>query len=194
MATDKDLLDAVGRLFEALSPLDDESRDRALSSVRALLGMTSEAPVMQTAIAPSAREGDVGPPSARPLSLVELMNDRNPTTNPQTIAVFAYYRERVEAKPRFSRADLKYYFPKARLSPPGNYDRDFSTAVKHGWIHEDGSESYLTTRGIEAVESGFTSATPATAKRATKRRATSTKKPTKKKVSRRPRGSRKTGE
>ena len=27
--------------------------------------------------------------------------------------------------------------------------------MKNGWIHEDGGESYLTSRGVEAVESGF---------------------------------------
>jgi hypothetical protein len=43
----------------------------------------------------------------------------------------------------------------AKEKPPRNYDRDFVEAVKKGWIHEDGAESYITSKGIEAVESGF---------------------------------------
>jgi hypothetical protein len=41
------------------------------------------------------------------------------------------------------------------VPPAGNYSRDFGEAVRAGWIHEDGSESYLTTKGIEAVEGSF---------------------------------------
>ena len=83
------------------------------------------------------------------------MNEKRPGTNAQRIAAFAYYRERTESNPRFSRADLELYFQKAKLAPAGNYGRDFAEAVRAGWIHEDGAESYLTTKGIEAVESGF---------------------------------------
>jgi hypothetical protein len=89
------------------------------------------------------------------LSPVELIQEKNPATNSQKIALFAYYREKYEGLSRFSRGDLKTYFSKAKESPPGNYDRDFNNAVKVGWIHEDGSESYLTSKGLEAVEAGF---------------------------------------
>jgi len=52
---------------------------------------------------------------------------------------------------------LHSYFSKAREKPPANFDRDFVEAVKRGWIHEEDSESYLTSKGIEAIESGFPS-------------------------------------
>ena len=71
------------------------------------------------------------------------------------VALFAYYRERYERQPRFARGDLLAYFSKAREAPPSNFDRDFSNALKYGWIHEDGAESYLTSKGLEAVETGF---------------------------------------
>jgi len=83
------------------------------------------------------------------------MQEKNPVTNPQRIAVFAYYRERVQGLPRFSRRDLEGYFADARVPPPANYDRDFNAAVQQGWIHEADDQSYLTTKGIEAVEAGF---------------------------------------
>jgi hypothetical protein len=91
----------------------------------------------------------------RPIGLVELINEKRPGTNSQRIAVFAYYREKAEGSPRFSRADLETYFAKAKLPPAGNYARDFAESVRAGWIHEDGAESYLTTKGIEAIENGF---------------------------------------
>ncbi len=67
------------------------------------------------------------------------MNEKEPGTNAQRIAVFAYYRERTENNPRFSRGDLEAYFSKAKLAPAGNYPRDFAEVVRAGWIHEDES-------------------------------------------------------
>lgn len=83
------------------------------------------------------------------------MIDKQPVTNAQRLALFAFYRERMENLPRFARNDLELYFAKAKEPKPGNFDRDFTNAVKEGWIHEDGSDSYLTSRGVEAVEAGF---------------------------------------
>ncbi len=64
-------------------------------------------------------------------------------------------RERHEGLPRFSRDDLKPYFSKAHIKPPENYDRDFNSALQKGWLHEDDADSYITTKGIEAVEANF---------------------------------------
>ncbi len=94
-------------------------------------------------------------PSSRPLSLIELVQDKQPSTKPQFIALFAYYREKYENQPRFARGDLEGYFARARQTPPSNFDRDFAETVRRGWIHEEGADSYITSRGIEAVEGGF---------------------------------------
>jgi hypothetical protein len=51
----------------------------------------------------------------RPLSVVELMQQKNPATNTQKLALFAYYREKVEGLSRFSKADLRTYFGRARV-------------------------------------------------------------------------------
>ncbi len=83
------------------------------------------------------------------------MQQKRPATNSQRIALFAYYRERYDGLARFARNDLLSYFSKAKEKPPANYDRDFVEAVKRGWLHEDGADSYITSRGIEAVEAGF---------------------------------------
>ncbi len=95
--------------------------------------------------------------TGRPVSIVELIQEKQPGTQAQRIALFAYYREKHEGLARFSRADLQSYFSKAKEPPTTNYGRDFVEAVKKGWLHEDGADSYITSRGIEAVESGFAS-------------------------------------
>ena len=158
------VIEALQSVHAALKPLDAEERTRVLASVYALLGMRgpdlapAAAPVSRPA-APSAPDAPVVGTStrsqARPLSINELLQEKSPGTNAQRIALFACYRDKHEGIPRFTRDDLKGYFAMAKEQPPTNYDRDFVEAVKRGWIHEDGAESYVTSKGIEAVESSF---------------------------------------
>ena len=188
-------IDAVKAIYEALEPLDEPTRDRAIASAMSLLGMTTRpvetprATGQQVTQAP-AQVAPAVARSDRPMGLVELMQEKQPATNPQRIAIFAFYREREEGLPRFGRHDLEQYFPTARVPKPGNYDRDFNSAVQQGWIHEAGSESYLTTKGIEAVEAGFAgkraartkAAAKSSVKKASSRKKAATKRPTKTKV------------
>lgn len=154
-------VDAVQQVYTALEPFDDQARKRIIDSVVSLLGMRTgalAAEVQRRLPAPtgSASAGQVEQPGpSRPLSPRELIQEKQPTTNAQRIALFAYHREKVEGLARFSRADLESYFAKAKEPPPGNYGRDFQAAVSLGWIYEDGDDSYLTTKGLEAVEAGF---------------------------------------
>jgi hypothetical protein len=143
---------AIEDIYAALKDLDSVTRKRVLSSAFALLGESTPASNPAAVIVNPATQSPI---SVRPIGLVELINEKRPGTNAQRIAVVAYYRERTEGNPRFSRADLEAYFAKARLAPAANYSRDFNEAVRAGWIHEDGAESYLTTKGIEAIEAGF---------------------------------------
>jgi hypothetical protein len=144
---------ALEAIYAALKNLEAVDRKKVLSSALALLGETAPTAEGQRPIQPPLQPTPTI--SARPVGLAELITDKRPGTNAQRIAMFAYYRERSEGLPRFGRTDLKPYFAKARLAPAGNYDRDFGEAVRAGWIHEDGSDSYLTTKGIEAIEAGF---------------------------------------
>jgi hypothetical protein len=144
---------ALESVYAALKDLDAGARKKVLSSAFALLGVEG-APAINVAppqAAPLAQTSAGG----RPVSLVELVKERDPGTNAQRIALFAYYREKHEGLARFSKDDLKPYFAKAKLPQAGNYDRDFGDAVRKAWIHEDGDESYLTSKGIEAIEAGF---------------------------------------
>lgn len=152
---------AVQQVFEALKGMDAEGQQRVLTAALALLGLSfvgapASAPVRAPLAGPTGVSA-MGAPGRRK-GLTELVNEKSPSTSSQRIVLFAYYRDKHEGLPTFSRADLRPYFAKAKLSPPSNYDRDFSNAVERGWIHEDGSESYITSNGEKLVESGFTGA------------------------------------
>lgn len=149
------IIAAVEAVHTALKDLQADERSKVLTSVRALLEITGGGalPPQPTQVTPSSSFSASQVP--RPVSIVEIMQDKKPKTIAQVIALFAYYREKFEGATRFGRDDLEPYFGKARLKPPGNYGRDFVEAVKRGWIHEDGSDSYLTSKGVEVVESGF---------------------------------------
>ena len=151
--TTDNLVEAVQVVYNALEPLSIEDRDKVIASVQALLGSRSTAPSQTTTTAPTV--GSLPQATTRPKSLVEVIQEKGPRTIIDNITLFAYYRDMYERLPRFARNDLKGYFSKARLGPPSNFDRDFVEAVKRGWLHEEGSGSYITTKGIEAVESGF---------------------------------------
>jgi len=150
------LLSANQAVLDALGPLGPADRQRVLASVMSLLGIS---PIT----APSENSDPSAPidarpaPDSRPLSLGELFAQKQPVTNPQRLAVFAYYREKYERKPRFfARPDLRPYFAQVREKDPGtNYDREFKKALKLVYIHEDGTKSYLTSTGLSAVEVGF---------------------------------------
>jgi hypothetical protein len=145
---------ALEAIYAALKELDPQGRKKVLSSVFALLDIDAP-PTLHPSSRHSITEERHPATSSRPVSLVELINEKKPGTSTQRIALFAYYREKSEGLSRFTRDDLKPYFAMAKQPPASNYDRDFVEAVRKGWIHEDGADSYLTTRGVEAVESGF---------------------------------------
>ena len=154
---------AVQAIHDALKSFEGAERSRILSSALALLGMAGQggggqdSAVERGGTQTSSGQGNQRqtPAGLRPVSLREVMDKAAPASFSQNIAVFAYHREKHEDLPRFSRADLRGYFSKAKLTPPSTYDREFTKAVKLGWIHEEGDDSYLTTKGLEAVEAGF---------------------------------------
>lgn len=154
------LVAAVQTVFEALEPFDESARQRILASVVSLLGgqplHSGGAPMGAGGSPPGHPALTAARPIAdRPLSPVELVQEKKPATNPQRLAVFAYYREKSEGLTRFAKDDLKAYFPKAKIPLPQNLDRDYGKAVTAGWIYDDGADSYLTSKGLEAVEAGF---------------------------------------
>lgn len=154
------VMSAVNSVYNVLKPLKPEERRRVLASVRSLLDTSSEIPTEKTGYS-AAGQSDalVGErtATARPVAIRELILDKHPHSHPEKITLFAYYREKYENQPNFSRQILKSYYASSHETPPRNFDRDFGHVVRRGWIHEEGENSYITTRGIEAVESGFAS-------------------------------------
>ena len=161
---DDSKLDAVQEVYRALRDLKEDERISVLNAATALLAMSSSLAIQaggSVSITPGTGTLQIGAPqlgAAKKLSIIELLGDKNPKTNPERIALFAYYREHIENLPQFERDDLRPYFTKARLAPPTNFDRDFGVAVSKGWIHEEGADSYLTNSGSQVVEAGFSSA------------------------------------
>jgi hypothetical protein len=144
------------KVYEALKPLSAEEQQRVLSSALALLGMkVGNQPLSPGGMTPTGEPGLPSAPATRGKGLAELHGEKKPSTNIGRIVLFAYYRDRYERTPTFARGDLRPYFAKAKVSPPANYDRDFSKAVAKGWLHEEGADSYITQKGTELVESGF---------------------------------------
>lgn len=173
----KSPLEAAKIIYETLEPLDEEIRLRVITSALTLLGMTSTGlPTNQNFLQNDAGQ-QFRQTGERPVSPIELIQEKNPSNNVERLALFAYYREKYEGLTRFAKNDLKSYFSKFRLPPAQNFDRDFRDAVQAGYIYEDGSESYLTSKGLEAVESKFTGKPQQKAK---PKKADATKKPTKK--------------
>jgi hypothetical protein len=152
---------AATAVMKALEPLSSEERARVLHSAAALHGISFSRRSGGTTGPESDKVSEGGQDAVeeagqgKRLSIVEFLRQKEPVTNSQRIAAFAFYREHVEKKGNFARGDLEHYFALAKLAKPGNYDRDFAGAVREGWVHEDGSESYLTQGGERAVREGF---------------------------------------
>lgn len=153
--------EAAAAVMKALEPLSQDERVRVLDSTSALYGVVDSARRSKAGAGDEDMHEIRNEPGGRvrtrekPLSIVEFLAEKKPVTNAQRIACFAHYRENVEGKPNFARGDLETYFSTAKLAKPGNYDRDFSSAAREGWIHEDGASSYLTQNGERAVAQGF---------------------------------------
>ena len=169
MADKKDpTISALEAVHNALKPLDSTERQRVLASVCALLDIADIPATAQTSSPPTESRQKTGPSTpVRPVAIRELIQEKRPNSHPEYITLFAYYREKHQNLPTFSRSALEEYYRTSRVPPPSNYDRDFVKAVERGWIHEDGDNSYITSKGLEAVESSFAAA-PATNRKGTK--------------------------
>jgi hypothetical protein len=170
MATSKDpTIAAVETVHAALKALEPPERQRVLASVYALLEITGTLPSAagQTSTRTQA--------PVRPVAIRELIQEKKPSTHPEFITLFAYYREKHQNLPTFSRSGLVEYYGTSLEKPPKNYDRDFVKAVKRGWIHEDGDNSYITSKGLEAVESNFSDSRQVSPKKPSQARKTRAK-------------------
>lgn len=169
-------VEALQQILTALKPLPAGLRSRVIASVQVLLGIQGPLSSTEAGTPPEKTEVPEGESGGRArtsskdrlTSIGELVAAKGPRTNAQYITLFAYYRERYQGLTRFSRDDLRQLFADARKKPPENYARDFGETVKKGWIHEDGDNSYITSKGMEIAESGFEGPTRSKPRRARK--------------------------
>lgn len=133
------------------------TKDAALAVISVALG---GAPSMEGAggaqpgagSRPAAR-ATVGSSGETPGEFIERVGARS---NPDKIVAFGHYLHD-SGQNDFAREDIKALFRAAHESPPGNFPRDFRTAVSSNRIAQEGaSDRYFVTKtGRAAVESEF---------------------------------------
>src|SRR6187402_471673 len=104
---------ASAAVMAALHDLNQEERSRVIQGAAVLLGVAPGPAPAATQSTNARRDNDSGggvtPQQGKKISLVEFIKEKQPSTNPQKIACFAYFREHMEGVENFSRADLSDY-------------------------------------------------------------------------------------
>jgi hypothetical protein len=96
--------------------------------------------------------------SGQRLSLREVLEDSGAKTIPSKIVTIGSFLRDHEGQATFSREDNKARFKTAGEPAPANYPRDFSKALRSGWVaedHQSPGQFYVTRRGDEAVAGRF---------------------------------------
>lgn len=103
-----------------------------------------------------------------PLSLREFLDKIGAIKKPDQITTIAQYIIDYEKQEDFDREDIRSRFLTAREPLPGNFARDFALAQKNGWlaeVHGKKNRFYVTTKGIQAINNGFSSGKSTAARR-----------------------------
>lgn len=97
---------------------------------------------------------------SRRTSLREFLEESEAKRNPDKIISIAEYLLQYEKVELFTKEVIKSRFRLAGEAAPANFPRDFTWAVKNGWIAEDSNSTgsfYVTQRGRNAIENKFSS-------------------------------------
>ena len=103
-------------------------------------------------------EPDLTPGGGRRQSVREYIDGVEAKRNVDKILAIASFLETVRGEETFSVDQVKREFRNARERVPGNFSRDFSWAVRNGWIAADDEapgEYYVTQEGRKAVADKF---------------------------------------
>ncbi len=98
------------------------------------------------------------PKPAERLSLREYLDDVQAKKNAEKIVAIAEFLITHEAAEEFTKEGILSRFRQAGETPPANFHRDFSLAVKSGWVAEDPAKSgsfFVTKKGRTAIEQRF---------------------------------------
>jgi len=108
--------------------------------------------------APLAQGRDAGNGESRKESLAEFYKRAGPKKYPEKLATIAAYMQKILGRNSFTSDDLRGQFRAVNEPAPANMPRDFKTAVGEGWIaeeHDQPGQYFITTSGMETVETGF---------------------------------------
>ena len=89
-----------------------------------------------------------------------FLKNRSARRNPDKIITIAEFVRQFEDKELFTREDIRGRFRLAGEAAPANFPRDFTWAVKNGWIAEDAKSPnsfYVTQTGRNAIANRFSS-------------------------------------
>jgi hypothetical protein len=130
-------------------------QDVARAILDIIMGGEVRARPGRPAVEPNDLPADRGRPS---LSLHEVLEKSGAKRNPDKIAVIGHYIVEHEGRREFTRDEVKGRYREAGEAIPANFPRDFSWALKNGWIAEDPNDRgsyYVTKKGIEAIDEKF---------------------------------------
>ena len=105
------------------------------------------------------------------ISLGEFVQKHESTTYPEKILTIAVYLKELKGRETFSPEDIRPLFRTIGDIPPANFGRDFRVTLGNSWIAPDDRNSnifYVTSIGLAALKSNFTS--DSTKKRKTRKR------------------------
>lgn len=88
----------------------------------------------------------------------EYLQHVNARQNADKIVAIGLYLQETQDRQSFTRDEVKSMFPLAGERIPGNFSRDFATAIKSKWIAATGSASgefFVTNSGRQAVQAQF---------------------------------------
>jgi hypothetical protein len=126
--------------------------------------------------------GSAAAQGGRRISLREFLHESQASSNPEKITVIAEYLREHEGKEEFARDEIKGLFRQAGEGAPANFPRDFSVAVRNGWVAEDTKSPgsfFVTNTGRAAISNKFSGeikkggVQPASRKRSRKAKASS---------------------
>ncbi|MEU0795424.1 hypothetical protein ABZ342_35625 [Amycolatopsis sp. NPDC005961] len=149
-------LKAMQTSFEALSPLAEEARRRALSWLIEALGLTDLAPTGSNSNQPQENPRSDAPSGAggTTVSARDFMSRKKPGSQVERIACLAYYLAHHRDTPHFKSSDISALNLEAAGQRFGNLPRDLDNADRQsGYVVSAGQGAkQMTTRGEAVVE------------------------------------------
>lgn len=142
------IIDGMGLKFEGQVTFRQAVEMLRIASVPAV----SFPDVPQLAGQPPAASAKSG---IKDYALSELVNELEPASSAETIAIIASWVLETEELEAVTRQNVRDRYQEARLAPPSNFPRDFKTAISKGLLAQVKGEKdrfYVTRTGRKLLE------------------------------------------